>query len=203
MAGGVTCGLTVDFSVQHVRYSKIVGTHATTPATRAGILSAARRVLRREGAERLALARVAEEAGLTVGGVRYHFPVKADLVRALADDLVGGFEAELRAAPAEPGARTLAYLDATLRDDYDGDCASVSLLLALAGDPDMMDQARSHYASWQELLADDGIDPAVATAVRLAADGWWLALIGGLAPPAAGAVAAVRAVLVGLVEAAR
>jgi AcrR family transcriptional regulator len=180
-----------------------MGTHVTTPATRARILQAARRVLRREGAERLALARVADEAGLTVGGVRYHFPAKADLVRALADDLVGGFEAALQAAPAEPGARTLAYLDATLADDYDGDTASVSLLLALAGDPDMVDHVRAHYVVWQQWLADDGIDPAVATAVRLAADGWWLALIGGLAPPAAKDVAAIRAVLVGLVEAAR
>jgi Tetracyclin repressor-like, C-terminal domain len=49
-------------------------------------------------------------------------------------------------------------------------------------------------------LENDGIDPAVATAVRLAVDGWWLARLVDLAPPAPGLHERVFAVLADLIQ---
>jgi hypothetical protein len=49
------------------------------------------------------------------------------------------------------------------------------------------------------MLEDDGIDATVATIVRLAIDGWWLAAVADLAPPAPDQARELRAFLEGLV----
>ncbi|MEU5873567.1 TetR/AcrR family transcriptional regulator [Glycomyces sp. NPDC047369] len=171
--------------------------HSTTPAVRASILVAARRVLARDGAEALTLKAVAAEAELSVGGVRYHFASKQDLLAALVDALVEGFDTALAQAGTAPGDRTRAYIAATLdasdvRAGYD---ASGGLLAAAALDAALLDVLRGHFRRWQELLDDDGIDATTATVVRLAIDGWWLAAFLDLAPPQGDRAAAVRAAL--------
>src|SRR5262249_25783308 len=79
----------------------------TPPATRARsapggrLLAAAAGVVRREGARGLTLDAVAREAGVSKGGLLYHFPTKRELVRGLVADWMDGFEAEVE-RDAEP-----------------------------------------------------------------------------------------------------
>lgn len=175
-------------------------THATTPQVRAAILGAARRVLVRDGAEHLTVAAAAREAGLSTGGLRYHFESKRDLLAGLVRAMIDGFESALRAAPEQPGARTLAYIAATLDPPGSaGDDATVGFLAAVGADRELLTELRSHYSEWQAMLDDDGIDPAVATVVRLAIDGWWLAVVADLAPPPPERARVLRRHLEGLV----
>ncbi|GHS90510.1 hypothetical protein AGMMS50218_18140 [Actinomycetota bacterium] len=174
--------------------------HRETPQVRARILAAATTVVTRDGAEQLTVATVAAEAGLSVGGLRYHFASKRDLLVGLLDASVAGFDRALTEAGDAPGAHTRAYIAATLdpgdRSGYD---LTAGLLAALAVDSTLLEPLREHFGRWQRLLDDDGLDPAVALTARLAMDGWWLAAFLGLAAPDDEATAGTRAILERLV----
>lgn len=57
---------------------------------------------------------------------------------------------------------------------------------------------RSRYERWQRRLVEDGLDPAVATLVRMAVDGWWSARLLDLSPPHDGLHRELRKLLVDL-----
>jgi len=151
------------------------------------LLDAASRVLLTRGAEQLTLAAVAAEAGVSKGGLFYHFATKAALVEGMVRRLIGQFDAALAQVGDEPGAATRAYLRNTVGPepgaDPGTDPGTAAVLAALVVDPDALIPLRSAYQRWQQRLDHDGIDPATASAVRLAADGWWLARLLDLAPP--------------------
>jgi hypothetical protein len=54
---------------------------------------------------------------------------------------------------------------------------------AAANDPKLADPLRERYEIWQRQVEGDGLEPALATLMRLAIDGAWLAELFGLAPP--------------------
>jgi AcrR family transcriptional regulator len=175
--------------------------------TRTRLLDAATSILLTAGADRLTLAAVAEQAQVSKGGLLYHFPTKQAIVVALVDRLVSQFDTALAAAGDQPGAATRAYLAETIAPTAaaagsDDDRLAAALLAASLVDPDALVPLRRAYAAWQDRLANDGIDPAVATAVRLAVDGWWLARLLDLAPPAGDLHERTHAVLARLIEAA-
>jgi AcrR family transcriptional regulator len=173
-------------------------------ATRGRLLDAAVTVLLTAGADRLTLAAVAEEAKVSKGGLFYHFPTKNALAAGLVERMVGQFDAALEQAGEEPGAATLAYLGATIEPGNAAGAATdrvtAALFAAALVDPAGLAPLREVYERWQRRLEDDGIDPAVATAVRLAVDGWWLARLVGLAPPAPDLHQRVHALLTELVR---
>jgi AcrR family transcriptional regulator len=156
--------------------------------TRERLLDAAANVLLTSGAENVTLIAVAERAGVSKGGLLHHFPNKKSLVTALVDRLVRHFDTALRSAGPEPGAATRAYLTGTLEPTAStvgaaSDRLATALLAATLIEPGALSSLRRTYDEWQRRLEDDGIDPAVATAVRLAVDGWWLVRLLDLAPP--------------------
>jgi AcrR family transcriptional regulator len=168
------------------------------------LVDAAIEVLLRDGARALTLAAVARSAGVSKGGLLYHFPSKPALVAGMVERLVSQFDAALAEAGDAPGAATRAYLAATVRPVADdlttADRASAALFAAALVDPDALAPLRDKWQAWQARLEADGIDPARATAVRLAVDGWWLARLVGLAPPGPDLHRRVYAQLVDLVE---
>jgi AcrR family transcriptional regulator len=156
-------------------------------ATRERLLAAAAAVIRREGPRALTLDAVAAEAGVSKGGLLYHFPTKRDLVRGLVAEWMDDFEAEVdRDAEGEgAGGWTRAYVrgsDMTRVAPAERD-AEFSLLALLMDAPEELDFLRARYAAWQERIDDDGVDPVDATLARLAVDGLWYADLLGLAPP--------------------
>ena len=60
----------------------------------------------------------------------------------------------------------------------------VALLAAIATDPALLEPLRRRFEAWQARAEDDGLDLALATLLRLAANGLWFADLFGLAPPA-------------------
>jgi len=174
--------------------------------TRTRLLDAATHVTLTIGADKLTLAAVAAEARVSKGGLFYHFPTKQALVAGLVERLVAQLGAALEAAGDEPGAATRAYLDNTVEPAHTGagagaDRVTAALLAAALIDPGALAPLRELYGRWQRRLEHDGIDAAGATAVRLAVDGWWLARLLDLAPPAPGLHERTRAVLTTLIAA--
>lgn len=156
--------------------------------TRRELLEAARTVVRRDGVAHLTLDAVAHEAGRSKGGVLYHFPTKEALVRAVIDDDVARFDEEVeRVAAADPGAEPgrwlRAFVEVTANADDADYCLSAGILAAVANDPALLQPLQATYDRWQARAEADGADPVVATLVRLAADGIWLADMFSFAPP--------------------
>jgi AcrR family transcriptional regulator len=163
-------------------------TEKTRQDTRGQILGAAVSLVGREGVSGLTIERVAGEAGLSKGGVFYHFPSKEALIEGMIGRALEEADREigrLAASEAEvPGGFARAYARATF-GQKGGPHLDVSggLLAAVANDPDLLEPLRARYGVWQDRLLRDGIDPATATLVRLAADGLWFADLFGFAAP--------------------
>lgn len=160
-------------------------------ATHGRLIQAAEQIVLREGVARLTLDAVAREAGVSKGGVLYHFARKESLVAGMLAHLVERFEQDLRgqfeADAAESGRWVRAYTRATFQPEQAQALPSLTesagLLAAVAVNPDLLRPFQERYREWQARIEEDGLAPALATLVRLAADGLWLADLLDLAPP--------------------
>jgi AcrR family transcriptional regulator len=152
-----------------------------TGGTRERLLDAAAGVVRRDGAHALTLDAVAAEAGVSKGGLLYHFRSKRDLLDAMVERWVQAWQDHIDAASAE-GGFVAGYVNATDLGSGDRE-AEFGLLAALIAEPAVLETVRERYASWQARLEAEGGDPVQATVARLAADGLWLADLLGFSPP--------------------
>ena len=148
------------------------------------LLAAALSVVRRDGTDALTLDAVAAAAGVSKGGLLYHFDSKEALVRGLVELLVQGFDAQLQHHDdGTPGSFTRAYLEATVHPAPGADDATAGLLAAVALAPHLLEPLRAQYRTWAKRLDADRIDVVDAWVVRLATDGLWMAELLGFEPP--------------------
>ncbi len=154
--------------------------------TRQMILQAAADVVRTRGAGSLTLEAAADTAGISKGGLLYHFPTKDALIEGMVADVLARFEADVETAvesePPGMGRWLRAFVKMTFAADPEHD-VSAGLMAAAAVNPELLAPVGSYFAHWQERATSDGIDPTVATMVRLAADGLWFADLFAAAPP--------------------
>lgn len=151
------------------------------------ILDAAEKVAEEKGLGTLTLDLVAQSASISKGGVLHHFPNKNALISGLMERLTGRFQQKIESFiqqdPAAPGAYTRAYLRAML----DNDGSSADLIYALLSEarniPEVMNLLRADCILWQRRTEEDGLDPAVASAIRFAGEGMSAAMMFGLAGP--------------------
>jgi len=182
---------------------------ATAMGTKERIIAAAEDVVLRDGVAHLTLDAAAAAAGLSKGGVLYHFPTRDALVAAMVDTIIRAFDQDIddRLAGDDtdgPGRFTRAYIRATMepssaRPDRE-DRLGAALIAAAAAQPELLAPLQVAADRWQARLEDDGIDPTVATLVRLACDGLWLSDLFGLAPLPAAHRARVESELIRAVE---
>jgi AcrR family transcriptional regulator len=157
-------------------------------SARERILNAAEARLLATGPAGLVLDAVAADAGVSKGGLLYHFRTKEALVGGLCDRMLARFEEQLASLgasdPERPGARTRAYLASTVTEQgkpADNSAQLMAGILATLGrDSAHLENVRNHFVRWHARLESDGIDPTTATLVRLAADGLWLSALLGL-----------------------
>ena len=57
-----------------------------------------------------------------------------------------------------------------------------AVIAGVAADTELLEPLREHFAAWQHALVTDGLSPASASLIRLAADGLWFTELLGLAP---------------------
>ncbi len=173
-------------------------------ATKRRILDASERVVQRDGVGHLTLEAAAAAAGLSKGGVLYHFPNRDALVAAMVTRIIEQFDADIASylpeanspAASLPGAYARAYVRATVEPVTPGEeRLGAALLAAAAAEPELVVPLQDAAARWQARLLDDSLDPALATLVRLACDGLWLCGLFGLAPPEGELLASVGAAL--------
>jgi AcrR family transcriptional regulator len=160
--------------------------------TKGRIVDAAEEVVLRDGVARLTLEAAAAEAGLSKGGVLYHFPTRDALVAGMVDKIIEEFDEDIEhflESDGGPGAFTRSYIKATMapsspRPDRE-DRLGAALIAAAAAEPALLVPLQLAADRWQQRLEDDGLDPTLATVLRLACDGLWMCDLFGLAPPSA------------------
>jgi AcrR family transcriptional regulator len=144
--------------------------------TRAKLLDAASTVIRRDGPQALTLDAVAAEAGVSKGGLLYHFRSKRELLDGLVDRWMDDFQRDIDAESGNFARRYVAANDGAHAEE-------VGMLAALVADPQVLAAVRDRHETWQDRVASEGGNPVDATVARLAADGLWLADLLGTAPP--------------------
>lgn len=160
--------------------------------TRERILDAMRAVLARGGASAVTLESVAAEAGLSKGGLLYHFKTKQALYAGLLADAEADVVAQMATRTARMSAAR-AYLDFALPES-DLEAASTSALIAAvrADDsvgPDAAAALVAGFHRWDEpLLAEVG-DPVLAQTIRLVGLGLYLGSVAGIPIPDAALLA--------------
>ena len=145
----------------------------------------------RDGVAHLTLDAVAEEAGLSKGGVLYNFPTKDDLIRGMVDRLIEQTDTEINrlrdADPVAKGRLLRAYLGVTFPENGSTSArvnqVAAVLLSAILTNRDLLEPARRHFHSTQKALLQDGLDERVTHIVRLAADGLWMSDMLGMPGP--------------------
>lgn len=149
--------------------------------TRGRIVEAAAQLVLTSGISSFTLDAVASEAGISKGGLLYHFPSKEGLLLAMVKALISITEeriAEEQAEDHQPGSWLRGFIEACLvQDDPSAGSVgqlSVAFLTAAAADIKLLSPMADRQESWRKELNNSGIDPALAHIIRLAADGLWI-----------------------------
>jgi AcrR family transcriptional regulator len=129
---------------------------------------------------------VADRAGVSKGGVIYHFPSKEALLEAIVSRLLQRFsEQHAEAAlnlPEGPHRQLVAYVMASLTGNGETKRINAALLAASANDLKLLAPVRQYYREWFARLDDFGLRFERAAAISLAVDGLWLLELLPLSP---------------------
>jgi AcrR family transcriptional regulator len=165
------------------RYRELGMASPAARDTRSEILDAADMVVMRDGVRNLTLDAVAAQSGVSKGGLLYHFRSKEDLAAAMIERSIAWFDNALSEAVKDDlevkGRFTRAYVRATLGmtpltgKGFDSLCSSITT--ALLSFPERLSPVQEQGGRTQRDIENDGLDPVLATIIRLAVDGIWLA----------------------------
>ncbi|WP_067461466.1 TetR/AcrR family transcriptional regulator [Actinomadura macra] len=143
---------------------------------RDALLDSAESVLFEQGTQALTLAAVADRAGVSKGGLLYHFPTKDALVKAMVARVIEEFDDLIAASDdGTPGSYSRAYVEATF-DILTGEARAHrrwSAISAAATDPEQAEPLNEAMRRWHGRGSGDDPDPEAAAIVRLAAEGLW------------------------------
>jgi AcrR family transcriptional regulator len=143
--------------------------------TRARIRVAAAKVIERDGAGHLTLEKVASEAGISKGGLLYHYPSKDALLQGLLEHLLenrAGFIEDPRAENEKSNAALLNRLiDADFDLPKDERIMAQGLIAASAENPDLLTPAREHVVAVFSALSESKHAAAQAQTIFLASQG--------------------------------
>jgi AcrR family transcriptional regulator len=154
----------------------MVAEQAALGPARERILEAAERVVTEVGAARLTLDAVAQSAGVSKGGLLYHFPSKESLLGALAQRYVDSMQHCIESAKSslrdgESGRDLKACILGVLGDDPRSKAMGAALLATAATDLTLLDVIRERLAEHTRELAESHAEFARAAVVTLAIDG--------------------------------
>lgn len=159
---------------------------------RTRILDAAETLVRANGVNGLTLDAAAREAGVSKGGLLYHFASKEALLTGLlgrlAQFMTQDFEATVAAQTPGPGQVSRAILSwgfGLTPEAMNERCerSAAVFLAAFHHDPALLDPIRAFVAQIREAVAADGLPPGHGGIVMAACDGLFMARVFQLYKP--------------------
>lgn len=153
------------------------------PVARDKLLAAFEQIVLDDGERAATLDAVAAAAGVSKGGLLYHFPHRQALVDATLQRLEELMQLDLEAMAAAPDGAARYFLVTSLFEDSRLDRALiVASRLVQAGDENARAALKRLEEAWYELILADVGDPVVATAVQQMGDGLYHNASIGLLP---------------------
>lgn len=152
--------------------------------TKRKIFEASRQILQDKGILGLTLAEAASVAGVSKGGLLYHFSSKSELLAGLLHFEASTFEqtvTEAALADGQPGAWTRAYIIASSEQALQGRSLS-AVIGSLLLEPSLLPVYAGHVARWGELLSRDRLPERTARLIRFAVEGLWFDEVCGVRP---------------------
>ncbi len=156
-----------------------------TADTRTRVLDAAEHIVQARGVPALTLDAAAREAGVSKGGLLYHFASKEALLEGLmgrlSDFVATEFAAAFAATPPGLGRTARALLSwqfdsVCATDDRLGRACAV-FLVAFNHDPALLDPIRAVFAGIRTQLRQDGLPSGHGAAILAACDGLFMAYL--------------------------
>lgn len=171
-------------------------------STRERILRAADAIATESGAATVSLDAVAARAGISKGGLLYHFPTKAALLRALVEDYLERIEALLDdgGEAGRPNALIVTLLEHFLAE-WSQQAPAGGLLAALSEDPMILAPVAAFQARVLARLRANASDPLLAELIFYAMQGWRSGRLLGMHAPSDAELAGLIATLRGRLNA--
>jgi AcrR family transcriptional regulator len=160
----------------------------TRSETRDKLLEAGIKIIVTQGIEKLTLDAVAREAGVSKGGLLYHFPSKEVLVVGIIVYLIEDFNADIEREMEQndednPSLSWLkAYVRATFNSSQPPLPLVAGLFTAVTVNPELLEPALASFGQWQRHFDESGLDPVRAGLIRLATEGLYPTEAFGLEP---------------------
>jgi AcrR family transcriptional regulator len=174
------------------------------------ILDAAENLIIARGVTALTLEAAAREAGVSKGGLLYHFASKEALLETLLGRLSAfiaqEFAACVAAQPEGPGRVARAMLEwgfgeGEMACNERHQRAGAVFLAAFHHDPALLAPIRAVIADMRAAVANDGLPPGHGAAIMAAGDGLFMARLFSLYTPSAAELTEMRAALSGFLGA--
>jgi AcrR family transcriptional regulator len=145
---------------------------------RESLLLAACTLLVTHGSEKLTLDAVAQEAGVSKGGLLYHFPSKQALLEGVLSWLLESFWEEITVHAARDtnpvGRWNRAHVQAGMKEEGDEKMRVIAALLnVISTNEHLQAILATHIEKWCENLYNDGLNPEKVTLIQLAVDGYF------------------------------
>jgi AcrR family transcriptional regulator len=146
------------------------------PSRKESMLQAAVGLVASKGIDALTIDALATVMGVTKGGIQYHFPSKHQLFMETLEYLLFCFDSDVTEKAAEANGRgrwLKAYVELTVGKITAEDRVAGAMLAILTCEDPRAEPYRRYTSQWRKLAIADGVDPATAMVVRLAADSMW------------------------------
>lgn len=141
------------------------------------IMDAAESVVVKSGAAHMSLDTVARKAGVSKGGLMYHFPTKVDLLKAMVGRLVDQYHRDradmaARLKDTSPVGLLKAGIMLNFERDPKRDQMGCSILAVAACAPELLDPVRNAHREHLKLISRSGLKFECAAVLSLALDGF-------------------------------
>ena len=142
------------------------------PDTKNRLLDAAASIVAESGAANLTIDAVAATAGLSKGGVLYHFPSKKALLRGMLERLIDEFQHRPQVLDDEGRPSLLRTHIESVLDRPDGEQAtSLAVIANAAEDPSLLEPAQALLKERTQQIMAEAKDPTLALITMLASEG--------------------------------
>jgi AcrR family transcriptional regulator len=135
------------------------------------LLDAAEELLCDLGSAALTLSAVADRAGVSKGGLLYHFGTKEALIKGMVERLIEDFDQLLTDQPGDT--YTERYLGATLAAVRSSRLRRWAVVTGASGNLFLLAPLREAMSRWHCEGLHDEPDPLASQIVRLACEGLW------------------------------
>lgn len=164
------------------------------------ILDAAAALAEEDGAHSLSLERVAERAGVSKGGLLYHFRSKDDLINAMLLSVIDAHDLDIDNRVANGERYVDAIIDHCMEKNERPGCLMSAFIAAVAVDKHAQEIIRTRKKQWMATLRATGIPESQALILGLALDGLFVGTSLGVTELSAEERESVRQGLIALTE---